>query len=97
VREALKRIIPANRQIIAPSYISTIFWFLQINIFPVGGYGDMFFHLRSGQLKSRFLSECEAVLEALKRIIPANRQIIAPSCISTIFWFLQISIFPVGG
>jgi hypothetical protein len=63
VREALKRIIPANRQIIAPSYISTIFWFLQINIFPVGGYGDMFFHLRSGQLKSRLLSECEAVLE----------------------------------
>ena len=45
----------------------------------------MFFHLRSGQLKSRFLSACEAVLEALKRIIPANRQIIAPSCISTIF------------
>ena len=27
----------------------------------------MFFHFRSGQLKSRFVSECEAVLEALEK------------------------------
>ena len=37
-----------------------------ISIFPVGGK-EKFFDLRSGQLKSRFVTECEGVLEALEK------------------------------